>query len=161
MYSRARGHCVHVCFLCECFELLDWFHMKNSLTTKTWRRNMRSRSESTRAFWSSRSSFSEVLNSSVETLPHWTASCGHLNRHRAVARPERDAAASRWNLRLHSSRAAQVRPLVNLKASNSLSAQAWRKGKKIKPHILSGSWQHVMSVSVVGVLRLVWQFSRD
>lgn len=78
-----------------------------------------------------------------------------------IARPERDAAASRWNLRLHSSRAAQVRPLVNLKASNSLSAQAWRKGKKIKPHILSGSWQHVMSVSVVGVLRLVWQFSRD
>jgi len=52
------------CFLCQ-FDFLDWSHMKNSLRTQIWGRNMRSLSESTRAFWPSRSSSSEVT---VETF---------------------------------------------------------------------------------------------
>lgn len=41
---------------------LNWFHMKNILRTRTWRKNTRSLTGSIRVFWPSRSSSSEVHN---------------------------------------------------------------------------------------------------
>ena len=131
-WYQSRAHCVHFCVFCV--------DVWSSLTDFTWRILWQPKPEE--GTWEVAQKVPEPSDEAgaasprywtllLKLFPHWTASCGHLNRHRAAARPERDAAASRWNLRLHSSRAAQVRPLVNLKADNSLSAQAWRKGKRL------------------------------